>query len=57
MQILTENDVSALNSVIGKLSGILGTTWVNESIFLSGNFMKFKHRWIISNENIIQIVI
>lgn len=47
MQILKENDVLPLSSVTGKLLG----TWLNESIFSTGNFMKSKHRWIICNEN------
>lgn len=38
-------------SVTGKFLGMLGTTWLNESIFSTGNFMKSKHRWIICNEN------
>lgn len=50
MQILKENDVLPLSSVTGKLLGMLGT-WLNESIFSTGNFMKSKHRWIICNEN------
>lgn len=52
MQILKENDVSALSSVIRKFLYMYGTTWVYESIFSTGNFMKSKHRWSISNENL-----
>lgn len=35
-----------------KFLNMYGTIWAYDSIFSTGNFMKSKHRWSISNENL-----